>query len=1155
MAEARAHPGRWRRIAFWTGLGLVSFVVLVLTWLWTADLGLMRPQIESWVADKTGRKLAIGRLSVDLAATSIVVAEDVRFANADWADDDTMVEIGYLELHVDLRSLFRGPIVIDLLDINDASVHLERRADGVSSWTIASAPDADDAGSGYEGFEVLFRRVDVDRVSVVHMSHERSRPLELVLERFDQVLNDNEYLELGLDGTFGGQSLSARGQLGTWSALLVGTDVRYDLEGQFDTITWTSSGHIDDLIVPSRPSIEFAVNGPAIDDLTRLLGIGEEGEGDIGLEGSLLPLTDGPLELDVAGNIGQTTVEARGRFSDLQHLQDVDIDLLASGPDLGRILGLAGIHQVREAPFMIDVNARRSGPMFVIEQADMVFGEAEFDLSAELPAFPTVDDARIRLNIEGPDIGRFRYVMRLPGVATGAFKLGFELGVRDDGVEVANLDLTTSLGHLRADGVLGEAPRYVGTTLDFLVESENLARLGGAYGLDKLPEVPIDIRGSARLDEEGIRTVGPLLLDSYDVTASVEGLVALTSGVVGSRLSFGVNGPNLSQLVNAFADVAAIPDEPYSVAGILEVGGDGFRFRNVEGEIGTSTVKADGLLTTSARIAGSRFDVQAEGPAFEEIIDEIGNLEVRNGWYELSGRIGFEAGALSIDGLELVRERGDLELDLDLGLPVSARRADFKLGGSGKDVRALLSGVEGFEADEAPYDLRTSGEWRGSLVEFDRFDVAIGDATASAKGQLDFGRDASRTRFVFSGSIPSLSSVGTINDYRMRPQPLDWDLTVSGGQGELRIDDIDLKLGDSDINGSVLYDVSGDVPSLDINVSSNSIVFVPLMELREHDYDPEPEFKDGRMIADLPVPWEAMGSLDASVDIDVGELERDSLYLRNVRIAASLNEGILNVADVSFDARAGRLRARAVLDPDDGVGYADVELVARDFAFGAAETNQGLKMTGDIDIKLESSGNDLRTLAANANGVVRLDTNGGELRNNRIMQALYGDMLQEIIGVINPFARTQQVTELDCVVLPLALDDGVLTAQPNAAIRTTRMTIAAKAEIDLATEKLQMTFRTMPRKGISISTAELFNPYVKVVGELSRPTLAVDEQGVLITGGAAVATGGLSILAKAAWDRMTRGGNPCEKTAKESTELLAERMPDLELEDLTVSQE
>ena len=57
------------------------------------------------------------------------------------------------------------------------------------------------------------------------------------------------------------------------------------------------------------------------------------------------------------GNIGQLEIEAAGEFSDLQDLEQVDIDLLASGPDLSRILRLFGVHQVREAPFMTTARA------------------------------------------------------------------------------------------------------------------------------------------------------------------------------------------------------------------------------------------------------------------------------------------------------------------------------------------------------------------------------------------------------------------------------------------------------------------------------------------------------------------------------------------------------------------------------------------------------------------------------------------------------------------------------------------------------------------------------------------------------------------------------------------------------------------------------
>ncbi len=59
---------RWRRIAFWLGISTLALVVLALTWLWTADLGVLKPQLERFVTEKTGREFAIdGDLSIDLA--------------------------------------------------------------------------------------------------------------------------------------------------------------------------------------------------------------------------------------------------------------------------------------------------------------------------------------------------------------------------------------------------------------------------------------------------------------------------------------------------------------------------------------------------------------------------------------------------------------------------------------------------------------------------------------------------------------------------------------------------------------------------------------------------------------------------------------------------------------------------------------------------------------------------------------------------------------------------------------------------------------------------------------------------------------------------------------------------------------------------------
>jgi len=84
---------------------------------------------------------------------------------------------------------------------------------------------------------------------------------------------------------------------------------------------------------------------------------------------------------------------------------------------------------------------------------------------------------------------------------------------------------------------------------------------------------------------------------------------------------------------------------------------------------------------------------------------------------------------------------------------------------------------------------------------------------------------------------------------------------------------------------------------------------------------------------------------------------------------------------------------------------------------------------------------------------------------------------------------------------------------------------------------------------VSFSAAELINPYLQVVGTLSSPELAVDETGVLITGGAAVATGGLSLLAKGLWDRLSKSGDACKQMSEQALKELEGRLPTLVIGD------
>jgi len=302
------------------------------------------------------------------------------------------------------------------------------------------------------------------------------------------------------------------GEFGTWDALLAGRDFDVDVDAALDTFTLSARGRVDDIADLRRPEFEFTASGPDVDDLTRLLGLGEEGEGDIRLSGTLEPVADGPLILKVEGNLGLTEIDVIGEVADLQSLQRLKLQANASGPDLGRVLRLTGIHQVRESPFMLKFDGEMEDGRFDVREATMVFADARIEGKARFPKFPSIDDAVISLQIEGPDIERFRFVTGMPGAATGPFSLGLTIDVREDGVEVLEFVTKTSLGELRADGSIGDPDTLLGTDVNVRVRTESLAKLAGAYGIDEMPDKPARLSGAAQYTDAGIRTKGPVSL-------------------------------------------------------------------------------------------------------------------------------------------------------------------------------------------------------------------------------------------------------------------------------------------------------------------------------------------------------------------------------------------------------------------------------------------------------------------------------------------------------------------------------------------------------------------------------------------------------------------------------------------------------------------
>jgi len=191
----------------------------------------------------------------------------------------------------------------------------------------------------------------------------------------------------------------------------------------------------------------------------------------------------------------------------------------------------------------------------------------------------------------------------------------------------------------------------------------------------------------------------------------------------------------------------------------------------------------------------------------------------------------------------------------------------------------------------------------------------------------------------------------------------------------------------------------------------------------------------------------------------------------------------------------------------------------------------------DLNAELTAEGATVRDVAGSLNGYFRLVGSDGRVPSGAF--ALFSqDFVTAVFDAVNPFAKTDPYTNVDCAAVLVRFENGVVRGKPVLVQQTEKLRLFANTEIDLKTEKLNADFKMVPQKGLGISVSGLVNPYINVTGTLANPSLVLDPESVLIEGGVAVATAGLSIVAKGIKGRFFSGKDPCGKAVTEFDEML-----------------
>ena len=283
------------------------------------------------------------------------------------------------------------------------------------------------------------------------------------------------------------------------------------------------------------------------------------------------------------------------------------------------------------------------------------------------------------------------------------------------------------------------------------------------------------------------------------------------------------------------------------------------------------------------------------------------------------------------------------------------------------------------------------------------------------------------------------------------------------------------------------------------------------------------------LISDRPLPLGWLDSFDADIDLRAGNLILTSVDMQDFHMALNISDGKLSADPISFNDLDGNVSGHFNIAPAEDQFDFDTAITVENIHFGkpaSADTNRSTLPLLNGNVELRGSGNSPHQFLSAANGVVSL-TQGAGHTNNLTVSRLFADLITEILHTLNPQREKDSYTVLECAFYDVRIVDG-LASIDNFVMQTKGVTMAATGNVNFADERLKLSVSAKPRKGIGFSVAGLANSFLDVRGTLRRPRLQVNAAAT----GAAVATGGLTVVAKGLWDRVSGEKNICKRLEK-----------------------
>ena len=911
--------------------------------------------------------------------------------------------------------------------------------------------------------------------------------------------------------TVGNNTLSVDGVLGA-PPLMMGTD--FSIRGQGPDIS-----SIGALVGIDLPRDQFSVGGRVV-------------------------RVEGGLQVDnVEAQIGRTTFRAEGTVGDPPDYAGTTLKIHAEGPNIADFEDLIGVKLPAE-PFVIDGRLAQGEQAIGLEGVSARVGRTTLQIDGHLKTEKGLTGTSVRIRGKGPDAARMAGMAGISGVPAEAWTVAGRLAILDSAYRLE--DMTATLGSLtvHADGRVAAASGFVGTDLQLHIEDSDLSHPASFAGITGLPSLPLRIDGRLRVVGAGYRLDG-VTASAGDIDVEVAGLIGAAPNLDGTVVHLTARGPRLSSL-GPFIHQPGLPPAPFSVAGDLRVTGEAYELDTVVAEVDRNRVTLSGTVLPVEGLVGTDLQIEINIPDLGRAghlaagFADLPDLPAEP--FSVKTRLRIDEAGYEIEDLRATLANAVAAVDGRIGRTPDLVGTDLTIDADGPNA-SLFTAVSGVTIPVAPFKVRGRFQRTDGGFHFDRVSVQLGDYRAAVNGSLGEPPRWIGTDLELRASGPGLALFRELTGVNALP---DEEFRIAGrfkGTPELfTADGLEIVVGDSDLKGSLEVDIRGK-PAVTVRISSNNLNLAPYLSHLKGGSDGDVDQtaasetpKDRLVFSNEPFDFGPLRQADADVEVTIGSLQLPVNLFREVTIGARLADGRLEVHRFAMvGQREGRGSGTLVLEPvgDEYRLYTvfDLDAIRLDPPVGdpaAAASEPPI----DLDVRLEALGNSPHSFASSANGSVQVVIGKGVMMDNKALDFVTADILLTLLNAFNPFAKTDEATELQCGVALVSIENGLATLEPMV-LQSDKMTMLGKGKIDFGTEKLSLDWVTKPRKGIGVSASMITNPYIKLGGTLSNPSVQLKGAQAVASTGVAVATLGLSVLAKGMLDRITAEKKVCKWALEE----------------------